>query len=610
MRTLIELLDEIPALRGLSARAPRRRSPAARATACSSAATRCCARAARPTSSSSCAAGSVAIETEVPGRGAVTVETLHAGDVLGWSWLLPPYRSAFGARALGHDARARVRRRLPARQVRGRPGARLRPAQGDGRRVRRAPAGHAAAAARPLRERRMAAIADGRALLPVPLRVLSRRRETHDTWTIEVESGARLRARPVRDALRVRRRRGADLGQPRRRRRNAHTIRAVGAVTEALCARRRRRRARPVRERVAARRGAGPRRRRRRGRDRPRAAAARRRRAAGRARPLRRDQRCSTAAATRPSCSTRTSSTRWGRELDVAVTVDAPLPGWGGPVGVVTKLIARAALDPERTVAMMCGPEVMMRFAAAALRERGVPRRRDLGLARAQHEVRRRPLRPLPARPAADLPRRRGVPPRPRRAADGGGAAVTRSLAVWKFASCDGCQLSLLDCEDELLPLAGALDIAYFLEAGRAEVRRRLRRLDHRGLDHHRPRRRAHPRDPRALRARDRDRRVRERGRDPGAAQLRRRRRLRVDRLREPAVHLDPGALDARQRARAGRLRAAGLPARQGPAARGDQRLPQRPQPGDRVAQRLRRVQAARQRVRDGRARHAVPRAR
>ncbi len=49
---------------------------------------------------------------------------------------------------------------------------------------------------------------------------------------------------------------------------------------------------------------------------------------------------------------------------------------------------------------------------------------------------------------------------------------MTRSLAVWKFASCDGCQLSLLDCEDELLPLAGALDIAYFLEAGRAEVRR------------------------------------------------------------------------------------------------------------------------------------------
>jgi coenzyme F420-reducing hydrogenase gamma subunit len=38
-------------------------------------------------------------------------------------------------------------------------------------------------------------------------------------------------------------------------------------------------------------------------------------------------------------------------------------------------------------------------------------------------------------------------------------------IAVWKFASCDGCQLSLLDCEDELLAVAGAVDIAYFLEA-------------------------------------------------------------------------------------------------------------------------------------------------
>jgi coenzyme F420-reducing hydrogenase gamma subunit len=38
-------------------------------------------------------------------------------------------------------------------------------------------------------------------------------------------------------------------------------------------------------------------------------------------------------------------------------------------------------------------------------------------------------------------------------------------LAVWKFASCDGCQLSLLDCEDELLAVAEAIDIAYFPEA-------------------------------------------------------------------------------------------------------------------------------------------------
>ena len=44
------------------------------------------------------------------------------------------------------------------------------------------------------------------------------------------------------------------------------------------------------------------------------------------------------------------------------------------------------------------------------------------------------------------------------------------TLAVWKFASCDGCQLTLLNCEDELLGLAGAVEIAYFPEATRAVV--------------------------------------------------------------------------------------------------------------------------------------------
>ena len=44
-------------------------------------------------------------------------------------------------------------------------------------------------------------------------------------------------------------------------------------------------------------------------------------------------------------------------------------------------------------------------------------------------------------------------------------------LAVWKFASCDGCQLSLLDCEDQLLAVIGELEIANFLEASRAVVK-------------------------------------------------------------------------------------------------------------------------------------------
>ncbi|MGZ5569062.1 MAG: NADH-quinone oxidoreductase subunit B family protein, partial [Limisphaerales bacterium] len=44
-------------------------------------------------------------------------------------------------------------------------------------------------------------------------------------------------------------------------------------------------------------------------------------------------------------------------------------------------------------------------------------------------------------------------------------------LAVWKFASCDGCQLTLLDCENELLDIAGEIDIAHFPEASRAIVK-------------------------------------------------------------------------------------------------------------------------------------------
>ena len=124
---------------------------------------------------------------------------------------------------------------------------------------------------------------------------------------------------------------------------------------------------------------------------------------------------------------------------------------------------------PSRCV---CGPEVMMRFTAAALLERGVAagarstsRWSATCSARVGHcghcqlgpmlvcrdgpvyrydAARRRCSR------CASCERRRPRKPK---------------LAVWKFASCDGCQLSLLDCEDELLALAGEVEIAYFLEA-------------------------------------------------------------------------------------------------------------------------------------------------
>ncbi|MBA6440508.1 MULTISPECIES: NADH-quinone oxidoreductase subunit B family protein [Streptomyces] len=52
------------------------------------------------------------------------------------------------------------------------------------------------------------------------------------------------------------------------------------------------------------------------------------------------------------------------------------------------------------------------------------------------------------------------------------------SLAVWKFASCDGCQLTLLDCEDELLPLTDRVRITHFLEMSSAEDSRERATLE------------------------------------------------------------------------------------------------------------------------------------
>ncbi|MBE3558835.1 MAG: FAD/NAD(P)-binding protein [Ktedonobacteraceae bacterium] len=61
-------------------------------------------------------------------------------------------------------------------------------------------------------------------------------------------------------------------------------------------------------------------------------------------------------------------------DLEVYVTVDRATSSWHGSVGVVTRLIPRAPFDPLNTVAMVCGPEIMMRFTAAELEKRGVPR--------------------------------------------------------------------------------------------------------------------------------------------------------------------------------------------------------------------------------------------
>jgi NAD(P)H-flavin reductase len=65
---------------------------------------------------------------------------------------------------------------------------------------------------------------------------------------------------------------------------------------------------------------------------------------------------------------------QWRQRLDVdiEVTVDHADPEWHGKVGVVPALIPRASFDPHDTVALICGPEVMMRYTVNALRDAGV----------------------------------------------------------------------------------------------------------------------------------------------------------------------------------------------------------------------------------------------
>ena len=65
---------------------------------------------------------------------------------------------------------------------------------------------------------------------------------------------------------------------------------------------------------------------------------------------------------------------RWSarRDLHLEITVDHVVGPWRGNVGVVTKLIPRAPFDPANAIALLCGPEVMMRFTALELQKRGL----------------------------------------------------------------------------------------------------------------------------------------------------------------------------------------------------------------------------------------------
>lgn len=227
-----------------------------------------------------------------------------------------------------------------------------------------------------------AAVARG-AMTPLPYRVVRTRRENHDNWTLELEPVADAIA-PIGPgqfdmlyALGVGEVPISTSGDPAACDTLVHTIRAVGAVTKALCA------ARPGaivgvrgpfgnrwplaeahgRDLVLVGGGVGlP--------------------------PLR--PAIYHALANRAEFGQlvllyggRTPDDllftreleRWRGRLDLAadVTVDSASTGWRGKVGVVTKLIPAAGFDPANAVAFVVGPEIMMRFTAQALLDRGLP---------------------------------------------------------------------------------------------------------------------------------------------------------------------------------------------------------------------------------------------
>ena len=360
-----------------------------------------------------------------------------------------------------------------------------------------------------------------------------------------------------------------------------HTIRAVGAVTQALCALRARRRGRRAR---AVRHGwplaEARRRRRRRRRRRPRPCAA----PAGVYALLdRRDDygssRSSTAPGRREDLLYPEELERWRARLDVARATSRstrPAPAGTGASASSRSWSPARAFDPRAPSAFVCGPEVMMRFVVRGARASAACRRSAICVSLERNmQLRHRPLRPLPARPdarsAATAP---SSPPGRDAAAAGGEGAVTLATSRSSpsgsspraTAASSRCSTARTSCSrspgerrDRLLP-----------RGDERPSRRPVRRLARRGLDHDR---RTTPSGSRRC-ARSRGMLVTigacaTAGRHPGAAQLRRRRRLH----RRSSTRARSTSRRSRPRRRSPTMSTVdfelrGCPIRQAPAAR------------------------------------------
>ncbi len=183
-------------------------------------------------------------------------------------------------------------------------------------------------------------------------------------------------------------------------------------------------------------------------------------------------------------------------------------------------------------------------------------------------------------------------------------------LAVWKFASCDGCQLSLLDCEDELLSVAQELEIANFPEASRAVVKGPYDLSLVEGSI-------TTPHDEQRIhQVRRASKFLVTIGACATAGGIQALRNFKDVKefisivYAHPAVHRNPEQIHADRGPCARRFRAARLPHQQGSTPRGDSRVSSREEAQHARPQRMRGMQEARHGLRDGGPWHALPRSR
>ena len=155
-------------------------------------------------------------------------------------------------------------------------------------------------------------------------------------------------------------------------------------------------------------------------------------------------------------------------DMDMQVTVDRGDDSWTGRVGVVPMWFYHFRVDPHKTAVLTCGPEIMMRFVIYEALARRIPsehiyvsleRNMKCGQGACGHCQQGQyfickdgPVFPF-TRLKASLTWRNINDPSSK-------TSLKPKVAVYKFSSCDGCQLSILNLEDELLDLASAVDIS------------------------------------------------------------------------------------------------------------------------------------------------------